>query len=406
MTSPAQSRPHPAPVGSRLSWPTHNADGGRRLLHCRRLVSGALVALLLPPAVACQSRPIMGGPPDMPGERMVFTPDGRMLLTERPGRIRVIGADGHLDPTPWAVVDDVRARGEGGLMGIALHPDFPAQPWVYVMYTSNEHGGVNRVARIREEQGRGGRLEVILDDLPARANHNGGRIRFGPDGLLYVGAGEVWEKERAQDLDDPAGSVLRIAPDGSIPTENPFAGSPIFSYGHRNVQGIAWHPDTGELFTAEHGPSGEWPGVGGHDEINITERGKNYGWPLAVGAPGAQGLEDPLLMWPQGAPTGDLIFYDGDLMPDLRGDLFYSTLRSEALFRIRFQDPVDPHRPTAIERWFITPEGRSVYGRLRGMVVGPDGALYIGTSNQSRGTPRAGDDRILRVAPSGTGPPR
>jgi quinoprotein glucose dehydrogenase len=323
-----------------------------------------------------------------------------MLFTERPGRIRVVDRDGRLDPTPWKVVEDVRHQGEGGLMGIALHPGFPTEPWVYVMYTSRERGTVNRVARIREEGGRGGATEIILDDLPARSNHNGGRIRFGPDGMLYVGAGEVWQRDRAQNLNDPAGSVLRITPDGSIPPDNPFPGSPIFSYGHRNVQGITWHPTTGALFTAEHGPSGEWPGVRGRDEINITEKGKNYGWPLAVGAPGQAGLEDPLLMWPRGAPTGDLLFYDAGLMSELTGDLFYSTLASEVLFRIRFEDPVEPHRVTAIERWFQTPDARSVYGRLRGMVVGPDGALYVGTSNRSRGSPRPGDDRILRIAPA------
>jgi len=335
---------------------------------------------------------------------MAFTPDGRMLFTERPGRIRVMDAGGRLDPRPWKVVEDVRRRGEGGLMGLALHPDFPAEPWVYVMYTANSPGGaVNRVSRIRETGGRGGTEEVILDGLPAGSNHNGGRIRFGPDGLLYIGAGEIWERARAQDLEDPAGSVLRIAPDGSIPADNPFRGSPIFSYGHRNVQGITWHPRTGALFTAEHGPSGEWAGVGGNDEINITEKGKNYGWPLAVGAPGVPGLEDPLLVWPRGTPPGDLLFYDGDLLTDLTGDLFFTSLRAEALLRIRLQDPDDPHRVTAIERWWISAEGSSTYGRLRGLAVGPDGALYVGTSNRGRGRPRDGDDKILKIVPAGAG---
>lgn len=365
----------------------------------------------------------MDGPPEMPAERtverppgltletvasglevvwgMAFTPDGRLLLTERSGRIRVIGRDGVLDPRPWKVLENVRHRGEGGLMGIALHPDYPTHPWVYVMYTaSTARGDVNRVSRIRESAGRGGSEEVILDGLPARANHNGGRIRFGPDGLLYIGAGEVWQRRRAQDLDDPAGSLLRITPEGDIPSDNPFPDNPIFSYGLRNVHGITWHPATGALFTADHGPSGEWPGVGGRDEINVTVKGGNYGWPLAVGAAGHPELRDPLLMWPDGAPPGDLLFHPGGASPALDGALFFSTLRSECLYRIRFDDPADPHRPTAIDRWFVTPEGRSVLGRLRALAVGPDGALYVGTSNRSRGAPRPGDDRVLRLAPA------
>lgn len=337
---------------------------------------------------------------------MAFTPDGRMLFTERPGRIRVLQPDGRLEAAPWKTVSGVHHEGEGGLMGIALHPDFPEQPWVYVMYTADAPGGaVNRISRIREVDGRGAAEEIVLDGLPAGSNHNGGRIRFGPDGLLYIGAGEIWQRNRAQDLNDPAGSVLRVTPDGGIPADNPFPGSPIFSYGHRNVQGITWDPRTGDLLTAEHGPSGEWAGVGGHDEINVTLKGRNYGWPLAVGAPGEPGLEDPILMWPSGAPPGDLLFHPGDGPPELGGYLFFSTLRSECLYRIGFGDPDRPRRPTSLDRWFVTLEGRSVYGRLRALAVGPDGALYIGTSNRSRGAPRQGDDRILRLAPARTGDP-
>lgn len=397
----------------------------------RRGRLGGLAILLLhlvPVTLACQSRPTMGGPPDMPAETivehpagvtvqtvatgldvvwgMVFTPDGRLLITERPGRVRVMDARGALDPLPWKILDDVHSRGEGGLMGIALHPDYPAEPWVYVMYTAQKRGGaVNRVARIQEANERGTTVEVVLDDLPAGTNHNGGRIRFGPDGLLYVGAGEIWERERAQDLDDPGGSLLRIRADGSIPEDNPFPGSPIFSYGHRNVQGITWHPGTGELFTAEHGPSGEWAGVRGRDEINVTRSGANYGWPVVLGAPGLAQFADPILMWPTGAPPGDLLFHPGTAGTAFGGDLFFSTLRSEALLRIRFTDPSDAHRPTEIERWFVAADGRSVYGRLRALAVGPDGALYVGTSNQSRGNPRPGDDRILRIAPVADGRP-
>ncbi len=345
---------------------------------------------------------------------MEFAPDGRLFLTERPGRVRVVRAGGGLDPTPWAELE-VHDEGEGGLMGIALHPGFPEEPWVYVMYTAvHDERRVNRIARIRDVDGRGEEEEVLIDDLPAGTNHNGGRIRFGPDGYLYVALGELWERDRAQDLTDPAGSILRLDAEGEVPVDNPWEGSPIWAYGLRNVQGLAFHPETDALFAADHGPSGEWrvPLIRHRDEINIIERGGNYGWPLAVGAPGVDGLEDPILLFTPAAPPGDLLFYPAEAAerngepdasgaaPEWRGDLFFSTLRSEALFRIRFEDRGAPHVPTSIQRWFADEDGNSRHGRLRALAIGPDGALYVGTSNRDgRGSVREGDDRILRLLP-------
>lgn len=415
--------------------PPHS--GGRhRILKLVPLLAAVLVATGLlataagwrVPRLAAPAQddlPIVGPPPPMPEEAYLpeppglrvevvatglevvwgleFAPDGRLFVTERPGRVRILRPDGRLEPTPWKTLEQVHHQGEGGLMGLALHPEFPVEPWVYVMYTTRRGGDtVNRVSRIREVDGRGGPEEILLDDLPGRRNHNGGRIRFGPDGMLYVGTGDAGRRHLSQRLDVPAGSILRLTPEGEVPPDNPWPGNPAWAYGFRNVQGLAWHLRTGALFAADHGPTGEWRGARlvDRDEINIVEPGKDYGWPLAVGAPGEPGLEDPLLMWIPSAPPGDLIFYGGDAMPELRGDLFFSTLRSETLMRIRFQDPSDPHRVTATERWFNTaPRGDAVYGRLRGMTVGPDGALYVGTSNRGRGRPRQGDDRILRIVP-------
>lgn len=371
--------------------------------------------------------PVVGPPPPMPRETYVprppgirvevvasglevvwameFAPDGRLFLTEKPGRIRVVGADGRLDPVPWKVLEHVHSWGEAGLMGLAIHPAFPEKPWVYVMYTTSKEGRpVNRVARIREVAGRGTAEEVLLDDIPAaeRTNHNGGRIRFGPDGMLWVGTGDAYVPARSQDIDHPSGGVLRITPAGSVPPDNPWPRNPMVAYGLRNVQGLAWHPSTGALFAADHGPTSEWRGAGiaHRDEINIVRRGGNYGWPLAVGAPGAEGFEDPLLAWIPSASIGDLLFYTASLMPRFRGDLFFASLRAETLMRIRFQDRGDPHRVTAIERWFNSAaRGRSVYGRIRSLALGPDGALYMGTGNRFRGTPRGADDRVLRIVP-------
>lgn len=338
-----------------------------------------------------------------------FAPDGRLFLTERPGRIRVVSPGGRLEPRPWKTLDNVYHRQESGLLGLALHPEFPEEPWVYVMYTARTENGIeNRISRIREEDDRGAGEEVLFDGLAARGNHSGGRIRFGPDGMLYVGTGEAFERRRAQDLEDPAGSILRLTPEGRIPDDNPWAGNPAWAYGLRNVHGLTWHPETGRMFAADHGPSGEG-GVRHRDRILVIEPGENYGWPEVVGAAGVPEYEDPILVFIPAAPPGDLLFYDGELMPDFHGDLFFSVLGfgprgAQTLMRIRFQDADDPTRPTGIERWFNDEEGNAVYGRLRGMTVGPDGALYVGTSNRDGREravgPREGDDRILRILPA------
>jgi quinoprotein glucose dehydrogenase len=331
---------------------------------------------------------------------MEFAPDGRLFLTEKSGRIRIVSADGALDPEPWATVANVNAElREQGLMGLAIHPEFPAQPWIYVMYTVNKGGTnvVNRVSRFREADGRGTAEEVLLDDLAAGRTHNGGRIRFGPDGMLYIGTGDARERQRAQNLDNPAGSILRITPEGAVPADNPWPDNPIWAYGLRNAHGLAFRPADDALFAADHGPTVEWePRIGAYDEINIVEKGGNYGWPRVVGAPGDPQYVDPILSWIPSVPPGDLVFH--------QGDLYLSALWSEALIRIRFQDPDDPNRVTGVERWFNSRVWRdgvaseSLYGRLRGMAVGPDGALYLGTSNRDgRLEPRPGDDRVLRI---------
>lgn len=333
---------------------------------------------------------------------LAFARDRRLFITERPGRIRVVSARGQLDDTPWAVVENVAAEGEGGLMGIALHPNFPTDPWVYVMYTARQGDGrVNRVSRFREVGGRGVEEQVLLDNLPAGEYHNGGRLRFGPDGMLYIGAGDAGQRQLAQDAPEPAGSILRIAADGSIPADNPYPNSPVFAYGLRNPQGLAFRED-GALFAADHGPTTEWrdQNIGGHDEINQILRGANYGWPRVIGAAGEAGLFDPIIAWDPALPPGDLLFYYG-AMPSLNGNLFMTSLGGEALIRIQFRDPRTPSRITAVERWFNSAEGgESAYGRLRAMTIGPDGALYVGTSNHDgRGTPRDDDDQVLRIAP-------
>jgi quinoprotein glucose dehydrogenase len=246
----------------------------------------------------------------------------------------------------------------------------------------------NRVIRLTHLGNRGQFDRVIIDSIPGGRVHNGGRIAFGPDGLLYITAGETWNAHIAQDLSSLGGKILRVAPDGSIPADNPFPGSPVWSYGHRNPQGLAWSPD-GILYESEHGPSGEW-GLRGHDEINVIRKGANYGWPLAIGAAGVDKFADPIAAWQDAVPPAGAAWF--------RGSLFVATLRSEALLKVSVETRAGAPTVARIERWFAKDDSTGVYGRLRDVVVGPDGALYVLTSNRDgRGSPREGDDRILRL---------
>ncbi len=337
---------------------------------------------------------------------LAWTPDGRMFVTERPGRVRVIAAGGQLAPAPW-ITFDVARTGEAGLMGMAVDPDFAAQSWLYfAMTVENADGDLeNRVVRVREENGRAGRQEVILDHLPGGRVHDGCQLAFGPDGKLYVATGETWKKEIAQDLTNLGGKILRLDADGSIPADNPFgAESPVWSLGHRNPQGLAFDPSNGRLWATEHGPSGEWWGVRGNDELNLIAAGKNYGWPVAVGAPALAGYVDPRLVFPKRhLPPAGLVVYSGRLVPEWAGNLFFASLRGETLVRVVL-DPETRTRPIAVERLFETDFGDGLHGRLRAVGEGPDGALYFGTSNRDgRGDPAREDDRILRVVGAGTG---
>lgn len=326
---------------------------------------------------------------------LVFLPDGRALVSERQGRIRLI-RDGKLTDKPYAALE-VAHVGEGGLMGLALHPSFPGEPFVYAMYTYRKDGALyNRVARLRDKGTEGVFDRVIIDNIPGGRLHDGGRIAFGPDGMLYITTGEIFDSELAQDLESLGGKILRVTPDGNVPGDNPFKGSPLYSFGHRNPQGLAWQPGTGMLFESEHGPSGEF-GRFGHDEINIIVRGGNYGWPKVIGAPGMKPYIDPVIVWKKTTPPSGMTFYRGDLLRHLKGDLFIATLKSECLVRVQFAEKGKVKR---IGKWFSEEQGEGRFGRLRDVVEGPDGALYFLTNNRDgRGTPRPGDDKIYRIVP-------
>jgi glucose/arabinose dehydrogenase len=320
---------------------------------------------------------------------LVFLPDGRALVSERRGAIRVI-ENNRLLPDPL-ITRKVLQSGEGGLMGLALHPRFPSVPFLYAMETVDERGRrENRVVRFRFERNRADPDRVIVAGIPAGANHDGGRIAFGPDGKLYVTTGDTFRSGLAQERNVLAGKILRVADDGTIPPDNPTAGSVVYSLGHRNPQGIAWDPQTGKLLEAEHGPTGEF-GLSAWDEINVIEPNGNYGWPQAVGAVHKTGLIDPIVAWPdRSTPPSGMAFW--------HGDLFVATLRSQALVRVTFERADGKLQPAVIERWFAKPSDDGRFGRLRDAVVGPDGALYVLTSNRDgRGDPAPDDDRIIKI---------
>ena len=319
---------------------------------------------------------------------LAFAPDGRIFLTERPGRLRVIEG-GRLRPEPLLELD-VAETAEAGLLGLALDPAFAENGFLYLYYTyADDRGRLrNRVSRFRERDGAVGEEQVLLEDIPGAGIHDGGRIAFGPDGRLYVTTGDATAPALAQDRGSLAGKVLRLNADGTVPQDNPFPGSPVYSYGHRNPQGLAWHPDSGELYATEHGPAA-------HDEVNRIRPGENYGWPEVHGIARDPRFVDPVAesgntTW---APSG-ATFSTSDAFPQWRGSLLFAGLRGEALFRLE----VTPGgEVVAGPEWLLFRE----FGRLRTVVQAPDGTLYLLTSNRSRGQPDPQDDRVLRLVPQG-----
>ncbi len=314
-----------------------------------------------------------------------FAPDGRLFVTERPGRVRIVTLGGASELA--LSLDGVFAQGEAGLLGLALDPEFAQNHFVYLYYSASvPGGGVNRVVRYREVNSRLGERLVLLDNIPAAQIHDGGRLRFGPDGLLYASAGDAADANNAQDVASLAGKILRLNRDGTTPRDNRFS-SPVFTYGHRNPQGFDWHPTSGEIWESEHGNNG-------NDEVNAIRTGLNFGWPRIEGTSTMSGMEAPITFFtPSIAPSG-ASFYRGQRVPQFVNNFFVATLRGMHLLRLT----VDPstRRVTAQERLL---EG--TFGRLRDVVFGPDGYLYFCTNNRDgRGNPMSGDDRVLRIVPA------
>jgi glucose/arabinose dehydrogenase len=322
---------------------------------------------------------------------IAFLPNGDMLVTERAGRVRLV-RDRNLRPQPVATVN-VTDSGEGGLLGIAAHPDFNSNRWFYLYYTGVKNGTeVNRVERwqLSPDGVSATRDRLILDDIPVAVYHNGGRIRFGPDGMLYIGTGDARNPDSAQDQKSLAGKILRLTPDGQVPSDNPFSGSPVYITGIRNTQGFDWVNDS-TLWVTDHGPSGEL-GRSGHDKASLARAGDNLGWPTTYRCESQPGLVTPSIVWRQALPPGGSVIYTGDAIPEWKNSLMIATLRSEHLQRVVF----NPRSPQQVERHEVYLQGQQ--GRLRDAVMGPDGELYVTTSNcDGRGSCPPEGDKILRI---------
>ena len=321
---------------------------------------------------------------------IAFSSDDRIFVTERIGHLRVI-ENGHLNPEPVTILNVGTV--EGGLLGLALDPDFEQNHFLYLYYTYFEFPFTyNKVVRYTENDNALYEELILIDKIPGAVVHDGGRLKFGPDEKLYITTGDATNADAAQDLNSLAGKILRINSDGTVPSDNPFSDSPVFSYGHRNPQGLDWDPITGKLVITEHGPSGERGFA--HDEINVIEPGKNYGWPKIIGGEHDSEFVDPIFhtgdnTW---APSG-ASFYDSDNISEWKNKYFVATLRGSHL---RMMDlNLDSNDIVSNEPLFS-----EMFGRLRDASMGPDGNLYLLTSNRDgRGSPTENDDRILKIIP-------
>lgn len=323
---------------------------------------------------------------------IAFTSPTRMLVTERPGRVLVV-ENGVASAQPLITFPEVSNQSEEGLMGITADPNYSANKQVYACLAYKKGSGIaDKVVRFKDNGTTSSELTTIIDNIPAAQFHAGCRVKFGPDGKLYITAGDATQKAIAQDLNSLGGKILRINSDGTVPADNPF-GSPVWSYGDRNPQGIAWQPGTNSLFETEHGPSGS-DGPGGGDEVNKIVKGGNYGWPLVSHDGKRDGTIAPLLVFtPAIAPSG-AAFYSSDKLPQFTGNFFFTGLVGEGLFRVVFTKD-NPDQITSYEKM-----ADINLGRLREVVEGPDGNLYFTTSNRDgRGTVQPGDDKIYRIRP-------
>ena len=309
--------------------------------------------------------------------RGIAVSDDRIFVIEKDGLIKVIQNNTLLE-SPLATLRGADVF-DGGLLGIALHPNFSTNHYLYVFLTYEENNNLwNKVLKITESENKLQNAEIILDKIPGSSFTNGGFMKFGPDEKLYVGTGTVSDASHLpQDLDSLSGKILRLNDDGTIPDDNPFPNSPVYSLGHRNPQGMTWDDD-GNLFVAEFGPEK-------NDEINLIQAGKNYGWPEEQ-CSGDKDFEDALLCYDPSIEPGGILFYSGDSL-DFESPFILASMRAANLYQLDFEEGLSSQKSIL-----------SGIGRVRDVVQGPDGSLYVITSNtDGKGFPDSMDDKLLRI---------
>lgn len=327
---------------------------------------------------ASSPAPVPAGPPsdvvtglDVPWS-IAFLPDGDALVTLR-DEAEVVRVTPEGQRSGVGGVEGVDEGGEGGLLGVAVSPTFATDQVVHLYFTADRD---NRVVRTTLGADGFGEMTPVLTGIPKAGNHNGGRIAWGPDGFLYVGTGDAARPERSQDRGNLGGKILRVTGDGKPAPGNPFDDSPVWSLGHRNVQGLAWGPD-GTMYASEFGQN-TW------DELNVITPGGNYGWPQAEGNDGGgEGLVAPIAQWrtSDASPSGIAVGADGAV--------YLAALRGESLWKVGVDGDQRRGEPVRLLR--------ETYGRVRDVVAAPDGTLWILSNNTFRGDPRSGDDRVVRV---------
>ncbi|WP_051542880.1 PQQ-dependent sugar dehydrogenase [Thiothrix lacustris] len=360
----------------------------QRLFGCWLLAFTLVLLLMLPFPVAAEVSAVKTVDGLKQPWGMAFLPDGDILISERSGTLRRIH-NGKLLDAPVSGLPAIEEHGQGGLLGLALHPQFAKNHWLYVAYAGKGKGGYStHLARGQYQDGALTQWQVLFEATPKSdpGQHFGGRVVFDRSGYVYLSLGDRGERDSAQDLSSHAGSVIRLHDDGRIPADNPFVNTPgakpeIYSYGHRNMQCMALHPVSGQVWTCEHGPQGG-------DEVNIERAGANYGWPVITygeeygggavgkGATQQEGMEQPVLFWkPSIAPSG-MAFYTGDKYPAWRGNLFVGALKSELVSRVI----LDGNRYVNEERLL-----ENTIGRIRDIQQAPDGYLYVLTDEDKGG---------------------
>jgi len=309
--------------------------------------------------------------------RAIAISDDRIFITEKDGFIRVI-QNNTLIESPLAVFRSANVF-DGGLLGITLHPNFSNNHYIYVFLTYEEDGSLwNKILRITESENKLQDAEIIFDKIPGSSFTNGGFLKFGPDEKLYVGTGTISDSSHLpQDLDSLSGKILRLNDDGTIPNDNPFSDSPVYSLGHRNPQGMTWD-NNGNMFVAESGPEK-------NDEINLIQAGKNYGWPEQQ-CSGNDNFENPILCFDPSIEPGGILFYSGDKL-DFESPFIMASMRAANLYQLDFEEGLSSQKSIL-----------SGIGRVRDVVQGPDGSLYVITSNtDGKGFPDRMDDKLLRI---------